>query len=282
MIKKGTFIYFSNSIGYFFKNNNLKKFKNIYKFLFYFFKTMYCLISKPVFVFKTDKIIIQLFYFVITPNFFKDKILRKNFHYNKLMNKFKQKKIKRKPFKYWINNRIRKRIFKFNKLKLKIRIALKKASNISLIKLYPNKFNILCNVLSKAFNKNIELNLVRLHYPYKNSNIFANLLALLINKIKFRRITRKLFKFAVIKNIKNITATGDNKSNYLPAYLTGMNIKIAGRLMNYNIIPRKTVQKIQKGSSSFGKVNYTDFARYTSKNRRGAFSITVSSGQNFF
>ena len=37
-----------------------------------------------------------------------------------------------------------------------------------------------------------------------------------------------------------------------------------------------------KGSSSFGKVNFTDFARYTSKNRRGAFSITVSSGQNFF
>ena len=281
MIKKGTFIYFSNSIGYFFKNNNLKKFKNIYKFLFYFFKTMYCLISKPVFVFKTDKIIIQLFYFVITPNFFKDKILRKNEHYNKLLNKFKQNKIKRKPFKYWINNRIRKRIWKFNKLKLKIRIALKKASNVSLIKLYPKKFNILCNVLSKAFNKNIELNLIRLHYPYKNSNIFANLLALLINKIKFRRITRKLFKFSVIKNLKNITASGDNKSNYLPAYLTGMNIKIAGRLMNYNIIPRKTVQKIQKGSSSFGKVNYTDFARYTSKNRRGAFSITVSSGQNF-
>jgi hypothetical protein len=100
MIKKGTFIYFSNSIGYFFKNNNLKKFKNIYKFLFYFFKTMYCLISKPVFVFKTDKIIIQLFYFVITPNFFKDKILRKNVHYKKLMNKFIQRKIKRKPFKY--------------------------------------------------------------------------------------------------------------------------------------------------------------------------------------
>ena len=52
--------------------------------------------------------------------------------------------------------------------------------------------------------------------------------------------------------------------------------------MKYKVIPRKTVQKVQKGIASFGKVNYTDFARYTSKNRRGAFSITVSSGQNFF
>ncbi len=150
---------------------------------------------------------------------------------------------------------------------------------MSLVNLYPKKFKIICNVLSKAFNKNIELNLIRLHYPYKDSNILANLLALLVNKIKLRRITRKLFKYAVIKNLKNIVF---DKANYIPAYLTGMTIKIGGRLMKYKVVPKKTSQKVQKGSSSFGKVNFTDFARYTSKNRRGAFSITVSSGHNFF
>ena len=155
-----------------------------------------------------------------------------------------------------------------------------KISNRAGLYLYPNKFKTICNILSKAFNKNIELNLIRLHYPYKDSNILANLLALLVNNIKLRRITRKLFKFAVIKNIKNIVF--DNKANYIPAYLTGLNINIAGRLMKYKVIPRKTNLKVQKGSSSFGKVNFTDFAKYTSKNRRGAFSITVSSGQNFF
>ena len=35
---------------------------------------MYSLISKPVFVFKTDKIIIRLFYYVLLPNFFKLKM----------------------------------------------------------------------------------------------------------------------------------------------------------------------------------------------------------------
>ena len=88
MMIKGTFIYFSSCIGYFFKKNNYKKFKNIYKLLFYFFKTMFCLISKPVFIHKSDKIIIQLYYFLILPNFFKDKLLRRNFRYKKLMKKY--------------------------------------------------------------------------------------------------------------------------------------------------------------------------------------------------
>jgi hypothetical protein len=52
--------------------------------------------------------------------------------------------------------------------------------------------------------------------------------------------------------------------------------------MNYKTVPRRTVRNVQKGISSVGRVNYTDLARYTSKNKKGAFSITISSGQNFF
>ena len=52
--------------------------------------------------------------------------------------------------------------------------------------------------------------------------------------------------------------------------------------MKYRVVRRKTVKLFQRGISSPGKVNYTDWARYTSKNRRGAFSITVSTGQNIF
>lgn len=151
---------------------------------------------------------------------------------------------------------------------------------MSLVNVYPNKFRKLCNILSKIFKKNVQLDLIRLHYPYKNSNILANILALLVNQIKFRRITRNLFKNAVIKSLRKVVS--ESKENNIPAYLTGLTVKVAGRLMKYKVIPRKTVQIIQRGSSSVGRVNFTDFARYTSKNRRGAFSITVSSGQNFF
>ena len=48
-------------------NNRLIKYS--YNLLFYFFKSMYCLISKPVFLFTPDKLTIQLFYFLNIPKF---------------------------------------------------------------------------------------------------------------------------------------------------------------------------------------------------------------------
>jgi hypothetical protein len=107
----------------------------------------------------------------------------------------------------------------------------------------------------------------------------------LINKIKIRRITRRLFKKAIIKNINNSNYNNNNnnnkKNNLIPAYLSGLKIKVGGRLMKYRIKRKKTVRMINKGASSVGKINFNDFARYTNKNKRGAFSISISSGQNF-
>ena len=68
----------------------------------------------------------------------------------------------------------------------------------------------------------------------------------------------------------------------IPSFVTGMNIRVAGRLMTTRIAPRKTVKRKKVGISARGKVNYLDFARFTNKNKRGAFSITVESGQNLF
>src|SRR6266576_2631110 len=58
MINKNIYIYYSNIIGFNFINENNKLFKNIYKLLAYSFKSMFCLISKPVFLITPDKIII--------------------------------------------------------------------------------------------------------------------------------------------------------------------------------------------------------------------------------
>ena len=155
-----------------------------------------------------------------------------------------------------------------------------KLANINLIKLYPLKFEKLCEVLNTIFNKPVELDLIRLHYPYHDSNILVRLLAFMINKMKLRRITRRLFKKAVVKSIKKIN--NNDQVNIIPAFLSGMTIKIAGRLMKYRVIPRKTVKIVRRGSSSIGKINYTDLSRYTNKNKRGAFTILVKSSQNFF
>jgi hypothetical protein len=74
----------SGETGYNRKGNN-RLLKYSYKLLFYFFKSMYCLISKPVFNFTPDKVVIQLHYFLNIPKFkvfkwysiFKNKLLER-------------------------------------------------------------------------------------------------------------------------------------------------------------------------------------------------------------
>ena len=68
------------------------------------------------------------------------------------------------------------------------RHLLMKLANINLIKIFPLKFEKLCEVLNSIFNKPVELDLIRVHYPYNDSNILVRLLAFMINKMKFRRI----------------------------------------------------------------------------------------------
>jgi hypothetical protein len=350
-IFKGTFVVFNKFLAFNFNHANNtsynNKFKdNIFKFLFFSFKKMFSLISKPVFIFTPDKVVINLFYYILLPSLLKKKNL---FHNSKLkkMKNIKNKLFKFKTFDKYLskknkiimknkintnNNKINKKeinkqddflyFFKtefkktkndrlldldknnnkqkyftkvklhrrnyslhkkinlFKKINLINRIKLKNLVEISLIKMFPKKFENICRVLSKFLNKKIELNLIRLHYPYKDSHILANYLQLVINRIKFVLITRKIFRFAVIKKLTKLFIR--KKINIIPSFLTGLKIKVAGRLMKYKVIPRKTVKLTQRGSSSTGTVNYTSFSRVTSKNRRGAYSITVSSGQNFF
>jgi hypothetical protein len=199
--------------------------KNIYEFLHRSFISMSSLISKPVFIIKPDKIIIQLFYLLL-----------------------KKKYIK--------NNKNKKSILILENNK---------------------KLKIICNILSRFFNKPVELELIRLYYPYYNSNILVNLFGIFINKIKLRRIV----KIFIGKSIKNtITSTNDlsiNK-NLIPSALSGIKIKVAGRLLTQRIIPRKTVKINSNGALSKNKAIFVETARFTNKNKRGAFSLTVSIG----
>lgn len=68
----------------------------------------------------------------------------------------------------------------------------------------------------------------------------------------------------------------------IPAFLSGLNIKIAGRLMREPIIPRLTTKVYEKGATATGKINYLDVATKTTKNKKGAYTIKITSGQNFF
>nr|AYE93354.1 ribosomal protein S3 [Termitomyces sp.] len=314
MKNKGIIIFYYILIGFNFKTD-LNKFytsgkNNIYKLLATSFKSMYCLISKPVFISTPDKIIVQLFYYLFIPNVLK---LKKFFNYNskqknthiqnldtetnnyfnreaivknkkRLNRKISLKKIialsKIRQKEKNINLRkkkIRKQYNKFRKIKINIRVKLRKLSNMSLVKVFPNKFKFLSLILNNIFKKPVVFDLVRLHYPYNDSNILVNLLGIMINKIKLRIIIRRFFEKAIIKNIQNLK---EKRGVIIPSFLSGLTIRVAGRLLTHQIVPRQTVQTTSRGASASGRINFKDIATYTNKNKRGAYSITVKAGQN--
>lgn len=146
---------------------------------------------------------------------------------------------------------------------------------------FNNKFLVISKILSNKFNKAVEFQLIRLHHPYHDSNILINLLSLNI-KNKKKNARNAINKIYNKNQIKNINDPNLKSINNIPAFLSGIYIKIGGRLMREPIIPRLTTKTYERGASSTGKVNYLDVATITKKNRKGAYTIKIKSGQNFF
>jgi hypothetical protein len=150
-------------------------------------------------------------------------------------------------------------------------------SKDKLLNINNDKLQSLCLNLSKIYKKPVELELDRLHYPYYDSNILSNMIGLISNIVKLRFIIKKLFRIAKIKKTNKFI----NKSSIRPSYLSGFKLRIAGRLLTQRVIPRLTSKTIQRGTLARGKAHFINSARFTNKNKRGSFSITVVTGHKF-
>ena len=288
----------SGETGYNRKGNN-RLIKYSYKLLFYFFKSMYCLISKPIFLFTPDKVVIQLFYFLNIPKFkvfkwysiFKNKLIRQKREAMIKQNKqIKQRnRLKKDAFKsYGRKNRKKKikwkvarTLIRLNKKRTKVKNILFNLNKYNLFRVFSLKFKLICEILNNKFKKPVEFQLIRIHQPYLDSNILVNLLSLNIRNKKFKTNVQiqKLFQKRVVKNVYDY----QNKSvNSIPTFLSGINISIGGRLMREPLIPRISKKRFERGARSIGKVNYLDSASITNKNRKGSYTLKISSGQNFF
>jgi hypothetical protein len=269
-------------------NNRLIKYS--YKLLFYFFKSMYCLISKPVFLFTPDKVTIQLFYYLNIPKFkvFKwysilnNKLIRPSSDLN-LSNKnnvlsYSNKEMMNKVKLSW---RIKKTLFRLNKKRNKVKNILFNLNKFNLFKVFSIKFKLICEILSNKFKKPIELQLIRIHHPFHDSNILVNLLSLNIKNKKFKTNVA-IEKLYAKKTIKSLYDYNIDTVNFIPTFLSGIKIRIGGRLMREPIIPRITTKNFERGASSPGKVNFLDTATINKKNKKGSYTIKISSGQNFF
>jgi len=266
----------------------------INKLLFYFFKSLNCLISKPVYLHTPDKVIIELFYFLNIPqkkvfrlfsilyyNSFRKKWLSKKSQILSLSNRknsLRNKGIAKTPF---IKRKIRKAISRLRGKSNLQRSLLFNLRKFNLAEVFINKFQIIIEILTRKFKKPVVFHITRLHYPYFDSNILANLLSLNIrNKKKKSRIA--INKIYSNKAIKNLNDHNLKSVNFIPAFISGLILKIGGRLMKEPIIPRLTTKKFERGATSPGKVNYLDIANITKKNKKGANTITIKAAQNFF
>lgn len=306
--KRGLSIKYIQNNSYFFNKGNkinthnqisIASIESTNKLLKSLFKSLYCIISKPVFLITGDKIIIQLFYYLNIPkqtvykwfNIFNNNRIKS---YYKKINKIKfilsikNRFFKNKFKKSYFN--LSKRFFKLTNYDLRSKnnnLLILKLFKNSLNKVYEYKFKIICNILSKKFNRPVELQLTRLHQPYQDSNILVNLITM---NLKFKKksaiLLQKIYKKRFIKDLNFLPKIGMKNNtiyNIRPnAIISGLNIKIAGRLMREPIIPRLTKKNIAKGARATGKVNFLDISSITSKNKKGAFTIKIVSGQNFY
>jgi Mitochondrial ribosomal protein (VAR1) len=140
-----------------------------------------------------------------------------------------------------------------------------------------NKLEKLVNLLSKSLKRSVELELIRIYSPQNESNILANLLGILSNFIKFRYIHMKLFKLSKIKNLYKGFSNRKN-SKKIPSSLSGIYIKLAGRVLTQKIQKRVKSKIVQKGSLARTKAQSININKFVNKNKRGSFSITIKTG----
>lgn len=160
-----------------------------------------------------------------------------------------------------------------------------KLSTSSFLNRNEKRLRFLCENLSLLFKKSIKLDLVRLYHPSSDSNILANAIGAVSNKTKIRNFKKKLLKRSQIVNPNKIVdkvlytySSLFETKKVSPGILSGLNVRIAGRLVTEKVVPRKTVRTFQIGSLARSKATIVKTDRYTRKNKRGCFSVTVKTG----
>jgi len=303
----------SNKFVYSFnKSNNLfPLLTKVESLLKNFFLSIYCLISKPIYLITHDKVIIRLFVY-LSPKI-------STFINSGLSLPLKNKD---KPEGRGLLN-----LFKVNNRNKDTSILLDPKAQINL------KLSSITSVFEKIFNKKVQLELIKLQHPFHNSKILAQVLGLNVSKYRFKRLIKILIPRAVIVNptdkqvnyfelreeerkarrfkqsittsylnnpyfnynnasfnkiISQLLSTASiklplnsnndalkNKSIF-NSYLSGINVKLGGRLVTEPLRPRFSVQNNQQGSLARVKVQVIERSRYTGKNKRGSYSITVT------
>jgi hypothetical protein len=295
----------SNNIMYFFnKKNNYNIFKNeqnIRDILEAAFLSMNTFISKAYFSVKPNSILINLFFywmvdvdsllaFSLKKNIKRNKIT--NIKINKKMNSNKNITSNKKRFNnrnsyrksQKIKNLLKRGNLALAKGKRSKKILILLENNIKKNMRFSNKFSRfavlfekkikrLTWVLTKLLNKRVNFQFTRVFYPYNDCNILLFLLGFVGFWVKFNRIVLELilninFKIKKKRYLKL-------KYRNIPSVVTGLNIKLAGRISKVRSKKRVKTLKWNIGSlaRSVDKLKVNN--KFTNKTVAGAFNISM-------
>lgn len=137
----------------------------------------------------------------------------------------------------------------------------------------------------KYFNTQIKLQLSFLKGCYLDSNILAQFISMKSRKVRIFRILRTIFNRAhIYKYQMNIPyrnayyllySLKDKKLPFIPSLITGIKVKVSGRLPTQRVVPRKTINKVDIGGVKPNKRSIMEFSSFANKNRRGRFNVKV-------
>jgi hypothetical protein len=149
------------------------------------------------------------------------------------------------------------------------------------------KYSNLILKLSKLYGKSVELRPVRIHYPYLNSYILAQYLALNIKAGNFNKLLRNLFKkVKLVKNNNSTSTTFGDLIKYSsvfnePQYLTGLKIQISGRLSQRKAASRTRIIKKSIGTLKLGSFSTIDANKFNFTGKNGSITVKVWLSSSF-
>lgn len=143
---------------------------------------------------------------------------------------------------------------------------------------------------SILFKKKVNLNLIRLRYPYMNSRILAQYLCGKTDKNKFSQLCDALVSKSSVK-VGLFGTVGEEGEKYiLPSYIDSIRLELSGRIGSERVVPRMTKQVYRMDSPNTNsgislqmsnvsadslKNKVVDYGHYTAKNYLGSFTLKV-------
>lgn len=140
------------------------------------------------------------------------------------------------------------------------------------LKLNRNTVNNLGEIITRLYNKPVELRLIRLSYPYLDANILAQYIRWNLQDYKIVQITNKLFDSLFIIKRPNREKTLNSK---LPSHIMGIKVRVSGRLLAERSRPRFTVQTAERGTFSKNNLSLLQVASSTTKNKKNRYTVKV-------